>query len=111
MANLSAERAPATDTCVDKIISTVPSELAPILRADCREAGGKIPLPTASAHDLPAVAVPAGANFLKVTVPPTQPNLPADEPADPLPEQVSMPDPDLIDLPDAELLADRSGLR
>jgi parallel beta-helix repeat protein len=109
--NLSAPRAPATGTCVDKIISTTPSGLAPLLRAGCREGAGTTRLPTASADDLPEVAVPAGANFLKVTPPPPQPNLSADAPTDPLPAQVGMPDPDSVKLPATDLLADRSGIR
>ena len=111
IANLSAKRAPATTTCVDTLVSTVPSELAPVLRAGCRQGGSAAPLPSASPDALPDVAVPAGANFLKVASPPPQPNLPSDAPTDRLPDQVSMDDPDSVALPAADLLADRSGIR
>lgn len=111
VANLSAARAPATTTCVDTLVSTVPSGLAPVLRAGCRQRGGAAPLPSASPGELPDVAVPAGANFLKVASPPPQPNLPADAPTDRLPDPVSMPDPDSVALPPADLLAERSGIR
>jgi nitrous oxidase accessory protein NosD len=110
LANLSADRAPATNTCVDEIVSTTPSELAPILRAQCRT-DASTPLQSASAGDLPEVDVPPGANFLKVAPPPPQPVLPDSAPTGRLPDTVSMPDLDAVTLPPADLLMDRSGTR
>ena len=110
LANLSADRAPASDTCVDEIVSTTPSQLASILRAGCRS-NISAPLPTAPADELPEVDVPAGGNFLKVAPPPPQPAQPETAPTGRLPDRVTMPDPDTITLPPADLLADRSGTR
>ena len=110
LANLSAVRAPASDTCVDEIVSTTPSQLALTLRAGCRS-DASTPLKSASADDLPEVDVPAGANFLKVAPPPPQPVLPDSAPTGRLPDTVSMPDPNSITVPAADLLADRSGTR
>ena len=110
LANLSAARAPASDTCVDEIVSTIPSQLALTLRAGCRSAAST-PLKSASPDDLPELDVPAGANFLKVAPPPPQPVLPESAPTGPLPATVSMPDPTAITVPAADLLADRTGTR
>ena len=110
IANLSADRAPASDTCVDKIVSTTPSGLASILRAACGT-NSATPLKSASADELPEVDVPAGANFLKVAPPPAQPVLPESAPTGRLPDTVSMPNADSITVPTADLLADRSGTR
>jgi hypothetical protein len=54
---------------------------------------------------------PRGVSFLKVAAPREQPQLVATASAAPLPATVDMPALESVPVPDAQLLADRSGTR
>ena len=103
VADLSATRAPSSDTCITDSgsgLTVVPSSFADSCGADTT--GG-----TTSA-DLPALEVPAGISFLKVIAGPEQPGLEGDltEIPQKLPAAVVMPDLTAITVPDRSLLAD-----
>ncbi|NYD68162.1 right-handed parallel beta-helix repeat-containing protein [Agromyces atrinae] len=99
VANVSAERAPASLNCVTGgAFSALPAlfgtECAGTQPADARTA-------------LPAVTVPPGVSFLKVAAPPRLPGLDADDTIpSPLPATVDVPDLDAVTLPSSDLLAD-----
>ncbi|MBO0609979.1 right-handed parallel beta-helix repeat-containing protein [Myceligenerans salitolerans] len=104
IANVSADRAPARGTCPGAAASTLPENL----RAACGTPG---PLDGVAPGELPRVQAPPGMSFLEVPAPPPQPgmtdveNVPA-----PLPSTVTagirLPE----GVPDADLLAERSGV-
>ena len=109
IANLSAKRAPATTTCVDTLVSTVPSEFAATLPAAGRRGGSPPCQPRRAARRRGAGRCELPESCLATT--PAEPAL-RRAPTDRLPEQVAMDDrPDSVALPAADLLADRSGIR
>ena len=104
IANISADRAPASDNCATGRPSTLPENL----RAQC---GTTSPLSAVAPGALPEVEAPPGVSFLKVPAPPPQPGLGDVEAVPgPLPPAVT----DGVVLPDgvpgADLLAERSGV-
>ena len=116
LANISASRAPAADTCLQPLATTLPKALAAQLSRGCAGKASKIELVAIDGDRLPSVSVPAGASFLKVAAPKDQPTMPAREaestpPETPLPDEVTMPTIDDITVPRADLLAGRSGTR
>ena len=112
LANVSASRAPATDTCLADEVSTLPVRLGSELRAGCAQGGGGVRLTAVTIDELPASAPPAGVSFLKVAPPIDQPDLPPTAKATPpLPARVAMPDIGAIRRPSAGVLADRTGHR
>ncbi len=112
VANISAQRAVATNTCLHPVASTLPAQLAFELTRGCQRGSTTVRLTAIDADGLPRVTVPPGTSFLKVPPPPDQPNAPAlPEPIGPLPETVAGPDLDRVGVPGADLLADRSGAR
>lgn len=103
VADLSATRAPSSDTCITgsgSDLTVVPSSFADSCGADTT--GG------ATAADLPSLEVPAGISFLKVVAGPDQPNLGGDLAEIPaaLPAKVAMPDLAGVAIPDRSLLQD-----
>ncbi|MGL4339707.1 MAG: right-handed parallel beta-helix repeat-containing protein [Rhodoglobus sp.] len=104
VADLSASRAPSSDTCITG--GTVTTVLPAGLADSCGSAS-----PSAvSASDLPALTVPPGISFLKVPPGPQQPGLSgslSEIPAT-LPQQVEMPDLSSITAPDRTLFAERA---
>lgn len=103
VSDLSAQRAPASDTCITggTVASFAPASLA----ESCGSASTGV-----SASDLPTVAVPPGISFLQVRAGPPQPGLAGDLTIvpEPLPGAVVMPDLDSFALPTRALLADRA---
>ena len=102
VADVSAARAPSSDTCIDdsSSLAMLPTDFADSCGADTT--GG------ATTDELPAVDVPAGLSFLKVTAGPDQPNLAGDLAENPakLPASVDVPDLATFGLPDRSLLSD-----
>jgi hypothetical protein len=112
LANISADRAPASDTFMQPSATTLPDDLAAQLSKGCAGASETIRLVAIDGDRLPSVSVPDGANFLKVGAPKDQPTMPMQPtPTTPLPDAVTMPTIDDIALPRADLLAERSGTR
>lgn len=107
IANTSAERTPAVANCADEANAarTVPAALGAQLLDACEGANA----PEAAAASLDGPEAPDGVSFLQVTAPPPQPNLADDGDAEPLPDQVVMPDVRELRLPPPALHADRSG--
>jgi len=102
VADVSAARAPSSDTCIDdsSSLAMLPADFADSCGADTT--GG------ATTDELPAIDVPAGLSFLKVTAGPDQPNLAGDLAENPakLPASVDVPDLATFGLPDRSLLSD-----
>ena len=110
VANISASRAPATDTCVADEVSTLPAQLGSELRAGCAQGRNGVRLAAVTVDELPASPPPAGVSFLKVAPPIDQPGLPPTATATPpLPARMTMPDINAIGRPSAGLLADLTG--
>ncbi|TBN58062.1 plasmid stabilization protein [Glaciihabitans arcticus] len=106
LANLSAERSPSVGTCVE---GSGPGTVLPAgFGSDC--AGTSVGV---SADRLPALDVPAGLSFLKVSPGPDQPDMTGSlrNVPRPLPDTVAMPNPGSFALPDRTLLADRAVAR
>ena len=111
VANVSASRAPASGGCLRSTATTLPRALAGQLARGCAS-DADVRLVAVDGARLPPAAVPDGANFLRVAPPRNQPNLPAGEvDSQRLSDTVTMPDLADVRLPDATLLADRSGTR
>ncbi|MGV8886290.1 MAG: right-handed parallel beta-helix repeat-containing protein [Microbacteriaceae bacterium] len=104
LADLSAPRTPSSGTCVEGSpgATRVPANFATVCGAPTT--GGEKP------SALPAVTVPPGISFLKVTAPPAQPSMGGglDTIPSALPRTVAMPDLSTFTVPDRTLLADRS---
>ena len=103
VADLSATRAPSSDTCITDSgskLSIVPESFADSCGSDT--AGGT------TTADLPTLEVPAGISFLKVVAGPDQPGLEGDLTEIPakLPAAVDMPDLSGVTVPDRSLLQD-----
>ena len=107
VANVSADRTPASGNCV---IGAVPTRLPADLSLDC----GTNAVQPAAVGGLPEVDVPPGMSFLKVPAPPRQPQFGTDAERalvpTRLPDEVALPDLGAIPLPTRDLLADRSAL-
>lgn len=105
VADLSATRAPSTGTCItgSGSFSTLPRGFG----SDCSAASA----PGATQADLPALTVPPGISFLKVTAGPEQPGFDGDLREIPakLAAAVQVPDLDSFPVPDRTLFADRVG--
>lgn len=108
LANVSADRAPASGTCV---IDTAGLTTLPAALTDAVLACGVATDPSITPAELPAVDVPPGVSFLRVAAPLDQPGLAPDPDAGPLPASVTMPDIAAVTLPGPDLLADRAGSR
>ncbi len=63
LANISADRAPASDTCMQPSATTLPDDLAAQLSKGCAGASETIRLVAIDGDRLPSVSVPDGANF------------------------------------------------
>lgn len=101
VANISADRAPATGNCAESAapLVTIPADFD----LDCT-ASTTTPQPTGA---LPSVEVPAGVSFLRVAAPPAQPSLEkVDAMPDPLPDSTSMPSLDDVAVPAGDLLSE-----
>ncbi|UFU06795.1 right-handed parallel beta-helix repeat-containing protein [Ruania halotolerans] len=101
----SADRAPSAGNCHEGLdgASTSPESLADAVCPEGTADGG--------GGQLIEVEVPQGISFLQVPAPPEQPGMPVDEHVpDPLPAQVSMPDPVEFEVPEPGFLADRAGM-
>lgn len=99
VANVSAERAPASTNCVTGgAVTSLPLTFT----TDCSGVQ-----PDESRASLPGVTVPPGVSFLKVAGPPRLPSLAADDtiPA-PLPATITVPDLSGIAPPSRDLLRD-----
>jgi hypothetical protein len=107
VANLSASRTPASANCWVDAAATAPAGLADQLEAAC--SGGSAA--QAAADSLDGPEPPRGVSFLKVGPPLDQPQLTDSGAAARLPATVDMPSLESITLPDAQLLAERSGTR
>ncbi|GAB2609684.1 right-handed parallel beta-helix repeat-containing protein [Pseudactinotalea suaedae] len=106
LGDASADRTPSAENCFEPAPATVsPSSLAEAVCPSGNEGGG------VDTTDWPTPEVPPGISFLDVPMPPSQPEMPDPEtsPSGPLPETVTMPEAAGAVVPDAELLADRSG--
>jgi len=106
LADLSAARSPSVGTCIE---GSGPRTVLPVgFGADCAATGVGV-----AATALPALEVPAGLSFLKVSPGPDQPGLAGDlrEVPERLPASVAMPDVATFPLPDRSLLADRVVVR
>ncbi len=103
VANISAERAPATGNCVRERVTTLPAALAATLT--CGTSARR--QPAVPATDVARLAkAPPGISFLDVAPPRDQPGLPdADSRPEPLPGNVAMPDTAQIGVPPTSLLA------
>lgn len=113
IANLSATRAAASGNCVrsDAAYATAPAELAVTLtRADCGTPLAPAPAQPATA-EIGGPAAPRGISFRQVAPPRDQPNLPQAANYPRLPDAVTVPAVDGIEVPGPELLADRAGVR
>ncbi|WP_396668799.1 right-handed parallel beta-helix repeat-containing protein [Microbacterium sp. R86528] len=104
VANVSAERAPATGTCIDETFTALPAALLEAATA-CSEGDD----PAATTADLPQVEAPQGVSFLKVAAPVDQPQF--SSAAGMLPDEIVMPDITTYPVPSADLFADRIGTR
>lgn len=104
VANISADRAPARSNCAGGRPSTLPENLP----AGCET---QSPLDAVGTGALPAAEAPPGMSFLKVPEPPPQPGMDDIETVPgPLPATVTG-DAELPGgVPDADLLAERSGV-
>ncbi len=102
VANISAERAPATNNCVHERVTTLPATLATTLA--CGTAAR--PQPAVPGAEVARLAkAPPGISFLDVAPPPDQPGLPdADGRPQPLPGNVEMPDTAQIGVPSTSFL-------
>jgi nitrous oxidase accessory protein NosD len=105
IANVSADRTPASGNCV---VGAAPTRLPAELSLDC----GTDAVQPAAVGGLPDVEVPPGMSFLRVPAPPRQPQLGTDAERvivpGRLPDEISVPDLSAIPLPTRALLADRS---
>lgn len=101
VSDLSAERAPSSDTCISG--GTVATFAPAALATSCG-------VTSTGPAQLPEAVVPPGISFLKVKAGPEQPQLAGDltRAPDPLPGEVEMPDLDAVALPSRSLLADRA---
>lgn len=98
VANVSAERAPASANCVAGTFTSLPA----LFGIECTGVQ-----PSGSRDALPAVTVPPGVSFLKVAAPPRLPSLEADDTVPPrLPETVPLPDLSGSPTPSRDLLID-----
>ncbi|MEV8268685.1 right-handed parallel beta-helix repeat-containing protein [Microbacterium sp. NPDC076911] len=104
IANVSADRAPATGTCVSGSFSALPEALQ-----DAALACSDTPDPAASSADLPHVEAPPGVSFLQVAAPTDQPQFSSN--AGMLPAEIEMPDASTYPVPATDFLADRTGTR
>ena len=104
VADLSASRAPSSDTCISGGI------VATVLPTGFAESCGTGSPGAAQASDFPAVTVPPGISFLKVPAGPRQPGMTGDLSQRPaaLPKAVAMPDLALVGVPDRQLFAERA---
>lgn len=107
LANLSAGRTPASGNCWADVGATVPAALAAEAAAAC---DGE-ETPQSAAPDLAGPEVPRGVSFRKVAAPRDQPQLARAADYGVLPDEVAMPDLSGVEVPGADLLADRSGIR
>jgi nitrous oxidase accessory protein NosD len=107
VANLSASRTPAAGNCAADGLTTAPADLAAQLSAAC--AGGTDP--QAATTELSGPTAPPGLSYLRVPAPRAQPDLPQRSSYPRLPDTVDMPDVASIPLPDAQLLAEWTGIR
>ncbi|MBZ2196748.1 right-handed parallel beta-helix repeat-containing protein [Occultella gossypii] len=110
LADTSAARAPSSGNCFDGTAATTALP-ASLLRVTCPGGNaGEI----ADGGAWPRVDVPVGMSFLQVPAPPAQPSLQpgaaVEEIPGPLPAQVTMPAEADFPVPEASLLADRSGV-
>ncbi|MGZ0711672.1 right-handed parallel beta-helix repeat-containing protein (plasmid) [Coraliomargarita sp. W4R53] len=104
VANVSAERAPATGTCVDSTFTALPESLL-----EAANACGDGEDPASTTAELPAVEAPPGVSFLQVAAPIDQPQFTSE--AGVLPGEIVMPDATAYPVPTADLFADRIGTR
>ncbi|MDQ2698698.1 MAG: right-handed parallel beta-helix repeat-containing protein [Actinomycetota bacterium] len=107
IANISAERTPASGNCAPAGLTSAPAQLAAQLEAACAGAADA----EASTASLTDPAAPAGVSFLRVAPPRDQPNLPQRAEYPRLPDTVAMPDLALFTVPDPSFLAERAGTR
>ncbi len=109
VANVSADRAPATDNCADDgaALTTLPEGLF----APCASGDGAAPQVAVTADALPGPAAPPGVSFLQVSGPIDQPNMP-DANATParLPDAVVHPRLEDVTLPSADLYIELTGI-
>ena len=63
LANIPPSRAPAADTCLQPLATTLPKALAAQLSRGCAGKASKISLAAIDGDRLPSVSVPDGANF------------------------------------------------
>ena len=108
LANVSADRTPATGNCAEDVGTTAPKALLTELRLAC--SGDQ----TAKQATAPAVAgpeAPPGQSYKKVAAPADQPSLTAASAAAPLPATVDMPDLAAVTVPPTDLLESNAGSR
>ncbi|AYF97567.1 plasmid stabilization protein [Protaetiibacter intestinalis] len=107
IANLSADRTPATGNCWVDAPASAPAELASALAAGCAGTGDAQP----ATAELAGPAVPKGVSFLRVAAPRDQPQLERPVSREPLPDAIELPDVSALEVPDVALFAELSGSR
>ena len=108
LANVSADRTPATGNCADDVGTAAPTALLAELRLACAGSG------TAKQSAEQALAgpqAPPGQSYKKVAAPADQPNLTAGPTTAPLPAKVEMPDLASVTVPAPDLLESNAGSR
>ncbi len=107
VANVSAERTPATGNCWSGTVVSAPAELSVQLAAAC----GGSDAAQATTGTLSGPKAPRGVSFKKVAAPRDQPQLDLSSSPGKLPATVQMPSLSSIATPDNQLLANLSGTR